>query len=50
MIRDEAIAKQALDLMNEGHTLLMDSLKLVQEKCSDQEYKKLQPEQKWLRY
>jgi hypothetical protein len=44
MIKDETIAKQALDLMNKGHALLMDSLKLVQEKCSDEEYKEFQPE------
>jgi hypothetical protein len=43
-IRDEAIAKCALDLMNQGHSLLMDSLKLVQEKCSDEEYKAVQSE------
>jgi len=42
MIRDEAIAKSALDLMNKAHALLMDSLKLVQQKCSDEEYKEFQ--------
>ena len=37
MIRDEATAKNALDLMTQAHTLLMDSLRLVQEKCSAEE-------------
>jgi hypothetical protein len=44
MIRDEAIAKNALDLMNRGHSLLMDSLRLVEAKCSDEEYKAFQSE------
>ncbi len=42
MIRDEAVAKNTLDLMNRAHTLLMDSLRLVQENCSDEEYKEFQ--------
>jgi hypothetical protein len=44
MIRNEAIAKRALNLMNKGHSLLMDSLKLVQEECPDEEYKQFQSE------
>ena len=44
MIKDEATAKNALDLMNKGNKLLMDSLKLVQEKCPSEEYMKFQAE------
>lgn len=44
MIRDNSTAKSALDLMNKAHTLLMDSLKLVQANCSDEEYNKFQTE------
>jgi len=42
MIRDEATARSALNLMNEAHTLLMDSLRLVQEKCSAEEHSQYQ--------
>ena len=42
MIRDETIAKSALDLMNKAHTVLMDSLKLVQDNCSDEESRQYQ--------
>lgn len=42
MIRDDAIAKQATDLMNKANTLLMDSLKLVRESCPEEEYKEFQ--------
>jgi len=41
-IRDEAIAESALNLLNKGHSLLMDSLRLVEDKCSEQEYKEFQ--------
>ncbi len=44
MIRDEAIAKHALGLVNKGHSLLMDSLKLVQDECSVEEYEEFQSE------
>lgn len=44
MIRDEKIAKSALDLMNKSHGLLMDSLKLVEAGCSEEEYKAFQSE------
>ena len=42
MIRDDAIAKSTLDLMSKAHALLMDSLKLVEKKCSEEEYKEFQ--------
>ena len=42
MIKDDAIARTALDMMNNAHKLLMDSLRLVQEKCSDEERKEFQ--------
>ena len=42
MIRDKATAKSVLDLVNKGHSLLMDSLKLVETKCSEEEYKEFQ--------
>jgi hypothetical protein len=44
MIRDKATAKSVLDLVNKGHRLLMDSLKLVEAKCSEEEYKEFQSE------
>jgi hypothetical protein len=44
MIRDDATAKSALDLMNKAHTLLMDSLRLVQKNCSDKEFREFQAE------
>ena len=44
MIRDEAVAKSALDLMNRGHSLLMDSLRLIEQRCSEEEYKHFQSE------
>ena len=39
MIRDEATAKSAVELMENAHALLMDSLKLVQKNCAEEEYK-----------
>jgi hypothetical protein len=42
MITDEAIAKSALDLMSKGHNLLMDSLRLVEKNCSNEEYQAFQ--------
>jgi len=33
-----------LDLVNKGHSLLMDSLKLVEDECSIEEYKEFQSE------
>lgn len=42
MIRDDATAKSVLDSMNKAHALLMDSLKLVEKTCSEEEYKKVQ--------
>jgi hypothetical protein len=44
MIRDETVAKNVLGLMNKSHNLLMDSLKLVEANCSDEEYKAFQSE------
>jgi hypothetical protein len=44
MIKDEGVAKSVLDLMNRGHSLLMDSLRLAEAKCPDQEYKAFQSE------
>ncbi|HEY6254149.1 MAG TPA: hypothetical protein VI685_29695, partial [Candidatus Angelobacter sp.] len=44
MIKDEAIAKSVLDLMNRSHSLLVDSLRLVEAKCSDKEYTAFQSE------
>lgn len=44
MIRDETVAKNALELISRGHNLLMDSLKLVEAKCPDEEYKRFQSE------
>jgi hypothetical protein len=41
---DKATAKSALDMINKAHGLLMDSLRLVEEKCSDEEYKTFQSE------
>ena len=42
MIRNDAIANQTADLMNRAHALLMDSLKLVRENCSEDEYREFQ--------
>jgi hypothetical protein len=42
MIRNEETAKSALELMNSAHKLLMDSLKLVEEKCSNEERKEFE--------
>jgi hypothetical protein len=39
MIRDETTAKSAISLMENAHALLMDSLKLVQKNCDEEEYK-----------
>jgi len=44
MIRDEAVAKHALDLMNKSHSLLMESFRLVQERCSEDECRQFQSE------
>ena len=37
MIRDDAVAKDALSLMENAHALLMQSLALVREKCDQDE-------------
>jgi hypothetical protein len=42
MIRDEAVAKDALALMEKSHTLLMETLPLVREKCTPEESKQFQ--------
>jgi hypothetical protein len=42
MIQDDVTAKRALGLMNKAHALLMDSLRLVEKKCSEEEYKEFQ--------
>jgi len=42
MIRNEETAKSALELMNAAHKLLMDSLKLVEEKCPNEECKEFE--------
>ena len=39
MIKDEAIAKSALGCISEAHDLLMQSLRIVEARCSDEEYK-----------
>jgi hypothetical protein len=44
MIRDEAIAKNALDLISKAHNLLMSSLSVVEANCSGAEYKEFQSE------
>jgi len=44
MIRNEETAKGALELVNSAHKLLMDSLKLAEAKCSEEEYKAFQSE------
>ena len=44
MIKDEAVAQSALDLMSKAHTLLMDALKLVEARCSTEEYNEYRSE------
>jgi hypothetical protein len=44
MIKDRTTAKNALDLVNKGHGLLMESLRLVEAECSGEEYKAFQTE------
>jgi hypothetical protein len=36
------MAKSALEMINNAHGLLMDSLKVVESKCSEEEYKEFQ--------
>lgn len=42
MIRDENTAMDAVRLVENAHTLLMDALKLVQKNCAEEEYKEVQ--------
>jgi hypothetical protein len=42
MIQDTQIAKQALELIEKAHKLLMESNELVRIHCSDEEYKAYQ--------
>ena len=42
MIRDGAVAKDAVSLMEEAHGLLMESLALVRGKCTEEESKEFQ--------
>ena len=44
MIKDEAVAKSALDLMSRAHALLMEALRLVEARCSIEEYNEYQSE------
>jgi hypothetical protein len=43
MIRDEETARQAVELVQEAHKLLMDSLALVRSNCSKEEYEAYRP-------
>lgn len=42
MLRDAATAKAVLDLLSKAHVLLMDSLKLVGDNCSEEEHREFQ--------
>ena len=43
MIRDVETARQAVELVQEAHKLLMDSLALVRGNCSKEEYEAYRP-------
>jgi hypothetical protein len=43
MIRDVETARQAVELVEQAHKLLMDSLGLVRSNCSKEEYEAYRP-------